>query len=248
MPEPRTVAIRSGAEPSVEHGGRSISAPAGQQVDADGDRGLGAGHVARRRGHVDQRGELRFGPVGDLGRLRGDRRIDRGAHERTAPNTSSIDSWPGRAPVSHRVVGQPADRRVERRRHAVQAPEQHDLSVEVVGLDRARPPGEALPTGGATALVAADRLDVQQLPARADVVDDIVVVLDLGRDQRRPALVAQPLGQLGAGRLGVAEQRADGVTEVAQQLRVLAPHHVAARLGVDPRARQRGADRLAPLV
>ena len=43
-------------------------------------------------------------------------------------------------------------------------------------------------------------LTSEQLPARADVVDDLVVVLDPGGDERRPALVAQPLGQLVARR------------------------------------------------
>src|SRR5439155_1230749 len=45
---------------------------------------------------------------------------------------------------------------VERRRHAVQATEQHDLPVEEVTLDRTRAPGQALPGGTAATNPARD--------------------------------------------------------------------------------------------
>src|SRR5205814_7541851 len=55
------------------------------------------------------------------------------------------------------VGGDALQHGVDRRGHPVQATEQHDLAVEVVGLDAACPPGQALPRRAPTPPAALDR-------------------------------------------------------------------------------------------
>jgi len=47
--------------------------------------------------------------------------------------------------IGGELVGEPLQQRVDRRRDAVLAAEQHDLPVEVVGLDGSGAAGQALP-------------------------------------------------------------------------------------------------------
>src|SRR5580658_9705017 len=50
----------------------------------------------------------------------------------------------GRAALNRGPDGHPLEQCVDRRGDAVQPPQQHDLAVEVLGLNGARPPGQAL--------------------------------------------------------------------------------------------------------
>src|SRR6266508_7044416 len=59
--------------------------------------------------------------------------------------------------------GQPLEHLVGRRRHSVEAAEQDDLAVEVVGLDAAEAPLEALPGRPRVSGAAADRADGEQV-------------------------------------------------------------------------------------
>src|SRR4051794_577209 len=69
-------------------------------------------------------------------------------------------AWP-QAPRHRTLPGRPVGQRlcsyVDRRGDGVLPAEQRDLAVEVVGLDAAQAPGEALPRRPAGALAAVDR-------------------------------------------------------------------------------------------
>ena len=78
------------------------------------------------------------------------------AQPRRARRSASV-SDAGRRPGAGQLVGDRLQQRVHRRRHAVEAPEQHDLAVELVDLDAAGAASEALPRGAAAAALARDR-------------------------------------------------------------------------------------------
>ena len=74
---------------------------------------------------------------------------------------------PRRATFPGRGIRVALQHRVHRRRHAVEAAEQHDLAVEIVGFDAAGAPAQALPRRSAAARRAADRARPQRSPRRS---------------------------------------------------------------------------------
>src|SRR3954454_1181787 len=66
------------------------------------------------------------------------------------------------------VVGQPLHGHVDRRRDGVLPAQQRDLAVEVVGLDAAEAPRQALPRRAAAASAALDRRVLHLLAATLD--------------------------------------------------------------------------------
>ena len=141
-PVPAIRATRSAALPGVEHGTRSISRLRGQQRRAQRDRLLGAVDVARGRGDRRPAPRARAGPA---------RRSRRRRQRSASPSASSGDpDLRQHARRRRSVCGAPAlaacradssaQRVVDRRRDPVQAAEQRDLAVQVVGLDRAGMP------------------------------------------------------------------------------------------------------------
>ena len=74
------------------------------------------------------------------------------ADDQQRASRAAAGTEPGGVPAADGVVGRLLQHLVDRRRHAVQAAEQHDLAVEVVDLDRAaRAPGSATSTRPAAA-------------------------------------------------------------------------------------------------
>ena len=136
----------------------------------------------------------------------------------------------GRQPVAGHAGAEPGEIAVGRHRHAVQPAEQHDLAVEIVGLDRPGAAGEALRRRSAGAADPGNRqLAHQRVPARVVAAD--VAPGDPGGRQRRLALGAQQAAEPPV--VGTRTERGlDDVAEVEQQLAVLARHH----LGGDERA------------
>ena len=110
-----------------------------QERRAQRDRLLGALDVARGRGDRDERLELARGAGGDLGGAVSDELI----HPRSLPRPRERQHLAGAAPFGALAVSRHVPRRqlaqgvVDRRGHPVQAAEQRDLAVQVVGLDRA---------------------------------------------------------------------------------------------------------------
>src|SRR5437588_3729860 len=79
------------------------------------------------------------------------------------------DAPRGLAPAGQ-VVGQPLQQLVDGRRDPVESPQQHNLPVQVVGLDGARPPPQALPRRATFAGPAADRTHGQPAVPPAPVL------------------------------------------------------------------------------
>ena len=117
---------------------------------------------------------------------------------------------PAGARLARRLAASAPQQLVDRRRHAVQAPEQHDLAVEVVGLDRAarRARGSATTSrrrarARRTGLIVIRRAWRSSYSVVADVVDP-------GRRERGDAPRRGAPRDLGPAGVGL-EQRVDGV-------------------------------------
>ena len=152
------------------------------------------------------------------------------AHAATARSTSSGVSEPGGVPARAAWFANRCRVGVHRRGHAVEAPEQHDLAVEVVGLDGARAPGKALPRRRARAGPrrrrrpsgrgrrvgrASSSRDTASIPAAASARHALF--------PRRARCSSPPRGS-------GPQQRVDRVAQVVEQLAVLPAHDVGARL------------------
>src|SRR5690349_4392963 len=116
-------------------------------------------------------------------------------------------------------VGDALHQRVHRCRYAVDAPEQHDLAVEIVGFDRARAAGEALPRRPAAPELAVDRLLLHQVAAPRLVLVGRREV-DAGRAVTGLTLLADAHEELLHPGVG-CHRRLDRVGEVHQELAVL---------------------------
>ena len=107
-------------------------------------------------------------------------------------------------------------------RDAVRASQQHDLPVEVVGPDRSRPPGEALPRGAARTLLAADRPRGGH-PSAARSSSRSTKSMPAARSRPRPPGAPDHRARRGAPR---DRQGLDGVAEVREQLAPLPASNV----------------------
>src|ERR1035437_9351819 len=218
-PPPGSVASRSGAEPGVEHGGRSIRAPSGSSraqiasaasapsTSPDGEEtatrasssrsarsaiSAAAGTInslvatltgaplLRNAALVQRSGSLFdglasgwawLGPSAGLPRTQRTRRPADGSTARPDAARAQRDfrnvalgarqhflgrELPRSSAGGADAIGQLAQLRIDRHPNAVQAAQQRDLAIEIVGLDRARAAGQALPAGGPGALAARD--------------------------------------------------------------------------------------------
>ena len=135
---------------------------------------------------------------------------------------------------------------VGRRGHAVEPAQQHDLAGEVVGLDAAQPPGQALPRRPAVPHHTLDRTAVEQVAAALLVLLDCDHVYARRREDGI-TLGSQPPHQRRELRR-LAAQCDHRVGQVHHELAVLPAHDVGAGLGGEGRAPQRRRDRLRRVV
>ena len=121
--------------------------------------------------------------------------------------------------------------------------EEHDLAVEVVGLDRTGPPGQALPRRPARAATGRRRHPTGsrrrggRRPPRGSTTS-----MPAAASTAAPSVPARWCTTRAVG-VGTA-QRVDRVAEVVEELPVLPPHDVGARHRLEGGGRERRRDRL----
>ncbi len=113
--------------------------------------------------------------------------------------------------------------------HAVEPAQPDDFTVQVIRLDRAQAPLEALPRRTAATLDAIDRSRLHFLLEARGIFFIIGNMLDSGCCETLERLAPRPLRQPAAARRDAAK-RLDGIAEVRQQLAILPSHDVGLRL------------------
>ena len=124
----------------------------------------------------------------------------------------------------------------------MQATEQDDLAVEVVGLDGAGAAGQALLRRRAEPLVSRNRLDGDVLTLR--FLGGLH--LDACGSEHRFAFGLGTAVEV--GREAIGDDGIEGVAEVREQLAVLGAHDRGIALAGEPRVAQIRGDRLGALV
>ena len=150
---------------------------------------------------------------GRRGARRAPRRLTRRALTAPAPLTRRGDARqlaqlldaprPGGRALGGGPDGQALQQRVDRRRHAVEGAQEHDLAVEELGLDRPRPAGQALPAGAPLPLPRRRRRHLQEVTAPRPVLLGARDV-DARRRQRLLALALRLARQRAEAALGPA--------------------------------------------
>ena len=153
---------------------------------------------------------------------------------------------PGAGALGGGPEGQALQQRVHRRRHAVQPAHEHDLAVEELRLDRARPAGQALPAGAPLPLPRRRGRHLQEVAPPLPVLLGARHV-DPRRGQRLLALALRLTRQRAEPALGPG-QGLDRVGQVHEELAVLPAHDVRAGHRLEGRRRDGVGDGLAPVV